>query len=98
MPRVLFTEAARADIAEAVTWYRARAPEIVPQFREAMRSVVQRIENNPQQFPPSLHETRRALLRRFPYLLIFREQDEAIYIVAVFHTSRDPKTWQDRNS
>jgi plasmid stabilization system protein ParE len=98
MPRVLFTAAAQADLADALAWYEAHAPEIVPQFRQALRAVVQRIAENPKQFPPSSHQTRRALLRRFPTLVIFRETGNSAYVVAVFHTSRNPRTWQQRTS
>jgi len=96
MPRVLFTAAARADLADALTWYTDHVPEIVPRFRQALRDVVQRIAAHPQQFLPSSHQTRRALLRRFPYVVIFRDTGQAVYVVAVFHTSRDPRTWQQR--
>lgn len=98
MPRVLLTAAARADLDDALTWYADHAPEMLPQFRDALRVVVERIETNPRQFPPSPRQTRRALLRRFPYLVIFREQSEAVYVVAVFHTSRDPRIWRERTS
>ena len=99
MSRVLLTPpAARADLADAVTWYGARAPEIVPQFREALWATGLRVAENPKQFPPSSHQTRRALLRRFPYLVIFRETRSAVYVVAVFHTSRDPRQWRQRTS
>ena len=93
---VRFTAAARADLDDALQWYAVRAPEIVPQFRQALRSIVERIAQNPRQFPPEAHDTRRALLRRFPYLVIFRETDEACFVVAVFHTSREPRIWQSR--
>jgi hypothetical protein len=39
---------------------------------------------------------RRALLRRFPCLALFRETQNAAVVVAVFHTSRDPKAWRKR--
>ena len=98
MLRVLFTAAARADLDDALKWYEARAPEIAPQFREALRAVVARIAENPRQFPASPHQTRRALLRRFPYIVIFRVARDTAYVVAVFHTSRDPTAWRQRTS
>jgi plasmid stabilization system protein ParE len=98
MAQVRFTAAASADLSDAVTWYEHHAPEFVAHFRQAVRTVVQRIETNPKQFPPAPHGTRQALLRRFPYLMIFRETDEAAYVVAVFHSRRDPRTWQHRTS
>ncbi|UFZ02965.1 type II toxin-antitoxin system RelE/ParE family toxin [Bradyrhizobium ontarionense] len=98
MPRVFFTAAARSDLEDDLAWYEAQAPEIVPRFREALRVAVSRLGENPKQFPSSSHRTRRAPLRHFPYLLIFRETRAAVYVVAVFHTSRDPKVWQNRTS
>jgi len=95
--RILFTQAARADLSDAVRWYDAHAPHVGPQFRDALRAAMTRIAENPKQFPPALRDTRRALLRRFPYILVFREMDDAIYVVAVFHTSRDPLIWQRRS-
>ena len=96
MPRVLFTAAARGDLVEATEWYEAHAPAMVPHFREAVRAVVVRIESNPRQFSTSPYGTRRALLRRFPYFVIFRETSDAAYVVAVFHTSRDPRSVRGR--
>ena len=96
MPRVLFTRAARSDLEDALQWYEAHAPHMVPNFRASLAAVVVRIEANPRQFPVASNQTRRALLRRFPYLLIFRESDDAAYVVAVFHTSRDPRVWRGR--
>jgi plasmid stabilization system protein ParE len=98
MTRVYFTAAARADLDDALTWYETHAPEIGPLFREALRMAVARITENPKQFPPSSHQTRRAFLRRFPYIVIFREARGAAYVVAVFHTSRDPRIWRQRTS
>ncbi|RZN09395.1 type II toxin-antitoxin system RelE/ParE family toxin [Bradyrhizobium genosp. SA-3] len=97
MARLLFTQAARADLADAVNWYDTHAPHVVPQFRDALRSALIRIAENPKQFPPALKNTRRALLRRFPYILVFREMHDAVYVVAVFHTSRDPLIWKRRS-
>jgi len=98
MIRVLLTAAARADLVDAVAWYEAQAPEVAPQFVDAVSAALRRIAENPKQFPPAALQTRRALLRRFPYLVIFREHDEAVYIVAIFHTSRDPRIWRQRTT
>src|ERR1700680_1065802 len=96
MPRVLFTEAAGADPTEALKWYDARAAHVVPLFRDSLRAVVTRIAANPKQFPAGPHQTRRVLLPRFPYVLIFREAEDACYVAAVFHMSRDPTAWRGR--
>jgi hypothetical protein len=51
----------------------------------------------PQQFPVIYKNVRRALLRRFPYALMFViEADETLTVIACFHGSRDPEHWQKR--
>jgi hypothetical protein len=52
---------------------------------------------DPRQFPVVYKRIRRALLRRFPYALMFViEADEALTVIACFHGSRDPAHWQKR--
>jgi hypothetical protein len=41
-------------------------------------------------------ETRRCLLRRFPYGLIYALDQDDILILAVAHTRREPGYWRDR--
>ncbi|WP_448028578.1 type II toxin-antitoxin system RelE/ParE family toxin [Bradyrhizobium liaoningense] len=97
MARLLFTQAARADLVDAVRWYDIHAPHVVPQFRDALRATLIRIAEHPGQFPSAYKDTRRAMLRRFPYIVVFRELHDAVYVIAVFHTSRDPLVWQRRS-
>jgi len=58
---------------------------------------LQRIRINPQQFPVIFVDLRRAPLRRFPYGLFFRLRADAIYVIACFHSSRDPQVWRRRS-
>jgi toxin ParE1/3/4 len=52
---------------------------------------------NPRQFPVVHKNIRRALLRRFPYALMFVIDDDAtLTVIACFHGSRDPAHWQRR--
>jgi plasmid stabilization system protein ParE len=40
---------------------------------------------------------RRSPLRGYPYyVLYYREHADHIEVLSVFHTSRDPKSWQKR--
>ena len=97
MAKILFTKAAQGDLADAVRWYDTHAPHVVPQFRDALRAALIRVAEHPKQFPLAYKDARRVLLRRFPYILVFRETKDAVYVVAVFHTSRDPLTWMRRS-
>lgn len=55
------------------------------------------MSDNPRQFPVIYRNVRRALLRRFPYALMFvMEANEALTVIACFHGSHDPAHWQGR--
>ena len=55
-----------------------------------------RIEEAPRRWPSYLADTRRYLLRRFPFFVVFREVDDLVQIVAVAHARRRPGYWLGR--
>jgi hypothetical protein len=56
-----------------------------------------RMSAKPRQFPLIYKSVRRALLRRFPYALMFViDTDETLVVISCFHGSRDPAHWQRR--
>ena len=63
----------------------------------AVDATIQRMGTNPKQFPVVYNIIRRALVRRFPYALMFvLEGDRTLTVIACFHGSRDPAHWQER--
>jgi hypothetical protein len=54
------------------------------------------LQQNPRVYAVVHGNIRRAALARFPYSLFFREEEEAIYIVACLHGRRDPRIWTSR--
>ena len=76
---------------------RTRLPAWADVFRQAVDAVIERMSANPLQFPVFYKNVRRALLRRFPYALMFViEPDDTLIVIACFHGSREPAHWQKR--
>ena len=50
----------------------------------------------PNTWPAFDHGTRRFLLRRYPYNLIYRVEPTRLVIVAVAHAHRRPGYWKQR--
>ena len=96
MYSVIFTQAARAELIEAQDWYESKAAGLGRRFRQAIDPLIERMGDNPRQFPTVFKNVRRALLRRFPYSLFFVVEDDALIVIACFHASRDPSHWQKR--
>ena len=91
--------AARDDLDAAARWYEAQEPGLGRQFLAEVRLVFQRIRSNPAAYPTSFRGTRRALIRRFPYGVIYLPvpDQSTIVVLAVLYCGRDPKLWRQRS-
>ncbi len=58
--------------------------------------IISRIKNNPAAFPIYFKNYKRALIRKFPYSVIYIEEDERILILAVAHHKRRPQYFANR--
>ena len=54
------------------------------------------ILNLPDTWPVFLKHYRRFLLSKFPFSIIYRQEIDCIYVVAIMHNSRKPFYWADR--
>lgn len=90
-------EGAAADYDAAFDWYLQRSPDAARAFDAEFDRALDQIVRTPQRWASGPYDTRRFLLRRFPYLVIYRERDpDQVQILAVAHTSRRPNYWRDR--
>ena len=89
-------EEAAADYDAAFDWYLERSPDASRAFDTEFEYAVGKIMEAPKRWAQGAYQTRRFLLKRFPYLVIYRELESKIQIIAVAHTSRDPKYWKKR--
>ncbi len=48
-----------------------------------------RAQREPEIYPPVLGDARRAVVRRFPYGVIYAVRNDRLVVFAVFHSSRD---------
>ena len=94
--RLVIRPEATEEIAEAAEWYEKRGAGLSAEFLRALDATIARVERNPLQYPRVHQEMRRALLRRFPYGVIFTVSDEEIVILACTHGKQHPRRWQRR--
>ncbi len=77
-------------------WYHVRNAEAAAAFMAELDLAIERIEEAPRLWPAYLGRTRRYLLRRFPFFVVFREAGDRVEIVAVAHARRRPGYWLGR--
>jgi toxin ParE1/3/4 len=96
-PRFVLEPAAEDDLAEGLAWYEQHGPpNLAVEFLAAVRDAFEAIERAPLQFPLEWADIRKAVLRRFPYLVYFVVLPDVISGIAVFHARRDPAIWHRR--
>ncbi len=91
---------ARLDLEAAARWYEAQEQGLGQHVLDQVRLALRRIRSTPEAYPAGYRGTRRALIRRFPYGVIYLpvpEQD-SIVVLAVLHCGGDPKLWRQRST
>ena len=96
MTPILVRPAAAADIDEAFLWYERKRPGLGEEFLAALQAAIQGIGAQPKLHAVIHRDTRRALVRRFPYGVFYRLYDDVVVIVACMHGQRDPRRWRSR--
>jgi hypothetical protein len=66
-------------------------------FAVEVYSAIERTMAYPKAWPIIEEDIRRSLVRRFPYGILYAEEDEELFIVAVMHLHRDPDYWKHRS-
>ena len=88
--------AAAADIDEAFLWYEGQRAGLGHDFLSAAQTLIDAIAEHPLSYPVVRRNTRRALLRHFPYSIYYRVYDDIVVVVACMHGRRSPRQWQSR--
>jgi hypothetical protein len=60
------------------------------------RTLLNRIELNPEMYPVVEDDVRRCLTKTFPFGVLFRINPKFISVMAVMHLHRDPDYWKTR--
>ena len=94
--RLVLRPEAESDIAEAAAWYDQQRAGLSLQSRAALDKTFAAIEENPQLHAQVYRNLRRALVRRFPFGVFYVSRTEGVIVVAVLHTTRNPRLWRAR--
>ena len=96
-PESLWIHPAALEEAEAATdWYSQRSRRAAERFLDELDSAVDHILQSPSRYPAYQHDTRRMVLRRFPFTIVFREITARLETIAIAHGRRNPGYWRDR--
>jgi plasmid stabilization system protein ParE len=94
--RLVYRPEAVADVRAAFDWYERQRAGLGEEFLAALARAEDTARENPLAFRTIRRDARRAMLRRFPYQLIYRVFSDVVVVVACFHGRRSPKRWVSR--
>ena len=97
MTPVTLSREATAEVTDAMLWYDDQRPGPGSEFLDEVEAFLPHLGEQPVAFPV-LHEPRglqirRAILPRFPYVLVFIDLGTEVRVVAVAHVRRAPGYW-----
>lgn len=98
MKRTRIESDAERDLTEIAEWYEEQRPGLGAAFLARLDATLSDIAEAPTHYPYLHSMTRRALMRKFPYVVLFRDYPDEIVILGVLHGGRDPnaarrRTW-----
>ena len=93
---VVLRDEARKEFDEAFDYYEERRPGVGEDFAERVQEVLDRLSLNPKMHAFVRGDIRKAVVKRFPYCVYYRSDDQRVEVIAVFHGSRNPSIWQER--
>ena len=91
-----FHPEAEEELNYAVDYYNDCQPLLGLDFLEEVYATIQIILLYPKAWTSLSKNTRRCIVNRFPYGVIYQIVDDEIYIIAIMPLNRMPGYWQDR--
>lgn len=89
-----FHPEAERELREAVDYYEEIEPGLGYDLSVELYSAVQRAVSYPKAWPVLDGDIRRALVRRFPYGVLYSEEEGMLLIIAVMNLHREPGYWK----
>ena len=91
-----FDDEALLEAEDARDHYAAIEPFLGDAFAKAFDQAIESIVSTPMMWSPYTGRTRRYVMTRFPYSVIYRVRGDVVRVLALTHQSRRPSYWRRR--
>lgn len=88
---------AQLDIQEIVDYYDGISSVITDKFLDQLYQSLDFLAEHPKNFQVKYRNTRVYYLKDFPFGIHYLESNDLVVVLAVLHTSRNPKVWKTRS-
>lgn len=96
---IQFNKEARQELLNAIDYYESKQKGLGLHFNTTVNQTISKILAFPKVFPIVYNDKRKAVLKPYPYLIIYEYEikEGVIYILSIFHSRQDPIIWKKRN-
>jgi toxin ParE1/3/4 len=84
------------EVEETDSWYLSRSVDASLDFLNTLDSAIEDILQAPHRWAKYLYGTRRLVMRRFPFSIVYLDNPELVILVAIAHSKRKPGYWKKR--
>lgn len=91
-----FHPEADTEYAAAAEYYAAISPELGGRFYDEIERLLQEVRSAPARFRQHDPPARRNISRTFPYAVVYLDEPDCVWILAIMHLHRDPNYWKPR--
>lgn len=97
--KIIIDEDALLDLTEASAWYEKKLDGLGTRFSKQVKKQINSLKNNPFICEVRYKDIRCFPIKKFPFMIHYQvnENHKLIKIYSIFHTSRNPTVWNDRN-
>lgn len=88
---VVLTEEAEKDIDESILWYEDQQTNLGIRFYFELLKNTSKLKSHPQYYSFIKEEYRQLVIPQFSYKIVFKNFSDMVVVLAIFHTSRNPK-------
>lgn len=96
MMEIAYHPLALEELINTAEYYEAQVELLGENFLDEVERAVADLSESPERWPYFLLNSRRRLLDRFPYSIVYLIETERVYILAVMHQRRRPGYWRKR--
>ena len=96
MKEIQFISPSDRELDDAMEFYNEQLPGLGEQFFDELMHSLDLICTFPNSWKKVGENTRKLLLPRFPYLILYIPEEEKILITAIAHQHRSPEYYIDR--
>ena len=96
--KLIIRPEAESELLKAVKWYEEKVKGLGANLLLNVEATIESILRIPEAYTPLYKNTRRALVRKYPFGIHYIIDRDKIVVIAIFHESRDPKELKKRLS